>query len=196
MTGIDLVREQIRIAAGQPLGFGQDDVRRNGHAVECRLYAEDAARGFLPAAGRVLLWHAPHGPGVRVDSGVEAQTDVPIYYDPMIAKLSTWGTDREQARRRMAQALRETAVLGLTTNLAFLIELMEHPAFAAGETHTGFLAEHFPDWRPAAPPLEAVAAASLYPGVTSGTAKLRDGLDGTPVQASPWQQIGGWRLGS
>ena len=196
VTGIDLVREQIRIAAGRPLGFGQDDVRSNGHAVECRLYAEDAARGFLPAAGRVLLWHAPHGPGVRVDSGVEAQTDVPIYYDPMIAKLSTWGADRAQARRRMAQALRETAVLGLTTNLAFLIELMEHPAFVAGETHTGFLAEHFPDWRPAAPPLEAVAAASLHPGAMSGAAELRDGFDGTLGQPSPWQQIGGWRLGS
>ena len=128
---------------------------------------------------------------------MEAQTDVPIHYDPMIAKISTWGADREQARRRMAQALRETAVLGLTTNLAFLVELMEHPAFAAGETHTGFLAEHFPDWQPEPPSLEAVAAAVLHTGPTPpGTTGLRDGFDGQPAPTSPWQQIGGWRLGS
>ena len=166
MTGLDLVREQIRIAAGETLGFQQEDIRRHGHALECRLYAEDAAHGFLPSPGHVLAWHAPQGPGVRVDSGVESQTEVPIYYDPMIAKIATWGVDREQARRRMAGALRQTAILGLTTNLPFLIDLMDHPAFAAGDTHTGFLSEYFPNWQPDGQPhmLVAALAASLHRG--------------------------------
>ena len=196
VTGLDLVREQIRIAAGEALGFRQDDIRRNGHALECRLYAEDAAHGFLPSPGHILAWHAPQGPGVRVDSGVESQTEVPIYYDPMIAKISTWGADREQARRRMAGALRQTAILGLTTNLPFLIDLMDHPAFAAGDTHTGFLSEHFPNWQPDEPPhtLAAALAASLH----RGPQRNGNGPAALPSRdpSTPWRQLGGWRLGS
>ena len=195
ITGLDLVREQIRIAAGEPLGFSQDDVQRNGHAIECRLYAEDAARGFLPSPGYIQAWHAPQGPGVRVDSGVESQTEVPIYYDPMMAKVATWGADREQARKRMAGALRQTAILGLTTNVPFLIELMEHPAFAAGETHTGFLPEHFPNWQPDEKPhmFAAALAAVLHrgPNRSSGGGEIS-----LPSHDTPWQQLGGWRLGS
>ena len=194
ITGLDLVREQIRLAAGEALGFCQDEVQRTGHAIECRLYAEDAARGFLPSPGHVLAWHAPQGPGVRVDSGVESQTEVPIYYDPMIAKISTWGASREQAHRRMAGALRRTAILGLTTNLPFLIELLDHPALAAGDTHTGFLSEHFPNWQPGEKPhtLAAALAASLHrnPHRSDG------GQISLPSQATPWLQLGGWRLGS
>ena len=196
ITGLDLVHEQIRIAAGEALGFQQDNIRRNGHALECRLYAEDAAHGFLPSPGHILAWHAPQGPGVRVDSGVESQTEVPIYYDPMIAKISTWGTDREQARRRMAGALRQTAILGLTTNLPFLIDLVDHPAFAAGDTHTGFLPEHFPNWQPGEQPhrLAAALAASLH----RDPHRNGDGQTSLPAQDSstPWRQLGGWRLGS
>ncbi len=194
ITGLDLVQEQIRIAAGEALGFQQDEVHCTGHAIECRLYAEDAARGFLPSPGHVLAWHAPQGPGVRVDSGVESQTEVPIYYDPMIAKISTWGADREQAQRRMAGALRQTAILGLTTNLPFLIELLDHPAFAAGDTHTGFLSEHFPNWQPDEKPhtLAAALAASLHRSPNrSGSGQLS-----LPSQPTPWLQLGGWRLGS
>lgn len=198
VTGIDLVREQIRIAAGATLDYGQDDIRRTGHAMECRLYAEDAARDFLPAPGRILAWHAPQGPGVRVDSGVESQTDVPLYYDPMIAKVSTWGSDREQARRRMLQALRETAVLGLTTNLTLLVELMEHPEFACGETHTAFLAEHFQHWQPAPAPLAAAVAVGLHrrAKLHGRTGSGHAAPHGPQPPATPWQQLGGWRLGS
>ena len=114
----------------------------------------------------------------------------------MIAKISTWGADREQARRRMAGALRQTAVLGLTTNLPFLIELMDHPAFAAGDTHTGFLSEYFPNWQPGDQPhtLAAALAASLH----RGPYRNGDGSTSLPSQDSstPWRQLGGWRLGS
>src|SRR5437867_10507863 len=109
-----LVREQIRIAAGERLGWSQDEVRGQGHACECRVYAEDPARGFFPSPGKVLAWNAPSGPGVRVDAGVELHTEVSMYYDPLIAKVSTWGPLREQSRRRMSVALRQCVVLGPT----------------------------------------------------------------------------------
>src|SRR5262249_54019777 len=148
VTRLDLVREQTRIAAGERLGLKQDEVQGHGHAFECRVYAEDPVHGFFPSPGKVLAWHAPSGPGVRVDAGVEQHTEVSVYYDPLIAKVSTWGQNREQARRRMAAALRQCVVLGPTTNITFLLDLIAHPAFIAGETHTGFLAEHLPQWQP------------------------------------------------
>ncbi len=197
VTGLDLVREQIRIAAGESLGFSQDDVHLTGHAIECRLYAEDAAHGFLPSPGKVLAWHAPHGPGVRVDAGVESQTDVPVHYDPLMAKISTWGTDREQSRRRMAGALRQTAILGPTTNLPFLIELIDHPAFTAGETHTAFLPDYFSDWQPGEKPhtLAAVLAAALHRSLSSSGSAGETSLPSAQT-ATPWQQLGGWRITS
>ncbi|MSQ48010.1 MAG: acetyl-CoA carboxylase biotin carboxylase subunit [Deltaproteobacteria bacterium] len=197
ITGLDLVREQIRIAAGERLGFAQNDIQRRGHAFECRVYAEDPARGFLPSPGTVLAWNAPTGPGIRVDAGVTAQTVVSVYYDPLIAKLSTWGQDREQARRRMESALRQCAVLGPTTNLPFLLDLVTHPAFIAGDTHTGFLTEHLSQWQPtssAGHDLEAALTIAITHArksrVTTATS-----VGGQPVTASPWQQLGGWRMG-
>lgn len=194
VTGLDLVREQIRIAWGERLGVRQDDVQNRGHAIECRLYAEDPAHGFFPSPGKILLWHAPSGPGVRVDAGVETHSDVPVYYDPLMAKISTWGQEREQARRRMANALRQCVVLGPTSNLSFLIDLIEHPAFIAAETHTGFLSEHFSHWQRRGQPhtLTAVLAAALH-------STLRD-QRATPSphaqRSTPWQTLGGWRIGS
>jgi acetyl-CoA carboxylase biotin carboxylase subunit len=193
VTRLDLVREQIRLAAGERL-VKQDEVRGSGHAFECRVYAEDPAHGFFPSPGKVLAWHAPSGPGVRVDAGVEQHTEVSVYYDPLIAKVSTWGQDREQARRRMEVALRECVVLGPTTNVPFLLELLAHPVFIAGETHTGFLTEHFPQWQLQGKThiLEAALAAALSQAQRGRTEKL-------PVQfapTSPWQRLGGWRVGS
>jgi acetyl-CoA carboxylase biotin carboxylase subunit len=194
ITGLDLVREQIRIASGERLGFTQRDVQRRGHAFECRIYAEDPAHGFLPSPGKVLLWQAPTGPGVRVDAGVESHTEVSVYYDPMIAKLSTWGQDREQARRRMESALRRCIVLGPITNIAFLRDLLAHPAFVVGATHTGFLPEHFAQWR-------SEAAAHL--NIAAFAAAFNDKPSPLPISHSvksvnetPWQQLGGWRVGS
>ncbi len=136
VTGIDLVREQILIAAGEPLSFRQEDVRLSGHAFECRINAEDVSRGFLPAPGRITHYREPSGPGVRVDSGVVEGSEISPLYDPMIAKLVVHGADREHARRRMLRALEEFEIGGVTTLLGFHRALLEHPCFVeAGTCH-------------------------------------------------------------
>jgi acetyl-CoA/propionyl-CoA carboxylase, biotin carboxylase, biotin carboxyl carrier protein len=134
VTGIDLVREQVLIAAGEPLSLRQDDVRLVGHSIECRINAEDTSNGFLPSPGRITGYREPSGPGVRVDSGVEAGSEVLGLYDPMIAKLIVHGADREQARRRMLRALDEFHVAGVATLLGFHRALLSHPCFVEGAT--------------------------------------------------------------
>jgi acetyl-CoA/propionyl-CoA/long-chain acyl-CoA carboxylase, biotin carboxylase, biotin carboxyl carrier protein len=136
-TGLDLVREQILIAAGEPLSLSQDDVRLTGHAIECRINAEDPSSGFLPSPGRITTYREPAGPGVRVDSGVAAGSQVPALYDPLIAKLIVHGVDREHARRRMLRALGEFEIGGITTLVGFHRALLEQPCFAAGGTCVG-----------------------------------------------------------
>ncbi|HKB93457.1 MAG TPA: biotin/lipoyl-containing protein, partial [Gaiellaceae bacterium] len=139
VTGIDLVREQVLIALGEPLSFTQDDVRIRGHAIECRINAEDASRGFLPAPGLVTTYREPGGPGVRVDSGVEAGREVVAVYDPMVAKLIVHGVDREHARRRMLRALGEFVIAGPTTLIGFHRALLSHPCFVGAETCAGIV---------------------------------------------------------
>jgi acetyl-CoA carboxylase biotin carboxylase subunit len=142
VTGIDIVAEQVRVACGEPLGFAQDDVALRGHAIECRIYAEDADAGFVPAIGRLGLVRFPAGAGVRVDHGVVEGQQVSASFDPMIAKLAVRGATREEAIARARDALRHTVLLGTTTNTAYLERVLGQPAFAAGDTHTGFLDEH------------------------------------------------------
>jgi acetyl-CoA/propionyl-CoA carboxylase biotin carboxyl carrier protein len=137
VTGIDLVREQLLIAAGEPLGFRQEEMRFSGHALECRINAEDPARGFLPTPGVITLYREPAGPGIRVDSGVSEGSEVVGLYDPLIAKLCVWDTTRERARRRMLRALDEYVIEGVTTLLGFHRALLEHPCFGQGETCRG-----------------------------------------------------------
>jgi acetyl-CoA/propionyl-CoA carboxylase biotin carboxyl carrier protein len=137
VTGLDLVREQVLIAVGEPLSLSQDEVRLSGHAIECRINAEDASRGFLPTPGRITSYREPGGPGVRVDSGVTAGSEIVGLYDPMIAKLCVHGVDREHARRRMLRALGEYEIGGVTTLVGFHRALLEHECFAAGETCRG-----------------------------------------------------------
>lgn len=139
VTGIDLARAQLRIAAGEPLWFRQEDIVQRGHAIECRVYAEDPSRQFAPAPGRISGLREPAGPWVRVDSGVYAGYEVPIHYDPMIAKLVCWGSDREEAISRTIRALREYRVRGIRTSIPFFAALLRDPDFADGRYSTGFL---------------------------------------------------------
>lgn len=139
VTGVDLVKEQIRIAAGEPLSLSQEDVRWRGHAIECRINAEDPERGFLPSPGRVTAYHEPGGFGIRVDSGIAAGSDVPPYYDPLVAKLIVHGKDRDEAIAKALSALEEFRIEGIATNIAFHQELLRHPKFQAGELSTDFI---------------------------------------------------------
>jgi len=137
VTGLDIVREQVLIAAGEPLSLRQEDVVWRGHAIECRINAEDATRGFQPTPGRITAYREPGGPGVRVDSGVRSGDEVSGLYDPLIAKLIVHDTNREAARRRMTRALEEFVVEGPSTLIGFHLALLEHPCFVAGSTCGG-----------------------------------------------------------
>ncbi|MEE2788444.1 MAG: acetyl-CoA carboxylase biotin carboxylase subunit [Myxococcota bacterium] len=141
--GIDLVEAQVRIAAGLPMNITQDELQPRGHAIECRIYAEDPVT-FMPSPGKILALSWPAGPGVRVDAGVDAHSEVPMAYDPMIAKLCTWGARRDQAIQRMHRALDETVLLGVTTNIALHHRVMQHSAFLNGRYDTGLLSEEMP----------------------------------------------------
>lgn len=142
VTGLDLVEEQILVAQGDALRLSQEEVRFDGAAIEVRLYAEDPAAGFLPQSGRVVDWHIPSSEGLRVDSGVEAGTEVGIHYDPMLAKIITSGESRQLALQRMRSALRSLSVQGVTTNREFLLQVLDHPAFVAGDIDTHFIDRH------------------------------------------------------
>jgi acetyl/propionyl-CoA carboxylase alpha subunit len=139
VVGVDLVHAQLAVAGGEPLPFTQEGLSQRGHAIECRIYAEDPAQGFIPQAGQLLLYREPQGPGIRVDSGVTTGTVVSVYYDPMLAKLIVWGESRDIARHRALAALREFAVLGIRTNIPFMQQLLQHPQFVAATIDTGFL---------------------------------------------------------
>lgn len=141
VTGIDIVKEQIRVASGEPLDVRQEDVRLNGWSLECRINAEDPDEGFRPSPGQVVVWREPGGPGVRVDSGAGPGYQVQPFYDSLLAKLVTWGRNRDEAVRRMRRALTEFEVEGVKTTIGMHRLLMEDEAFAAGDIHINFLAE-------------------------------------------------------
>ena len=142
-TGIDLIRLQIEVAQGMPLKINSQNTGQNGHAIECRIYAEDPENNFFPATGNILIWNEPVLNGIRYDSGVASGSKVDVYYDPMIAKIIAKGTNREEAIRRMQHALEKFAVLGLTTNKNFLLEILKHPLFRDGTFDTHFINKYF-----------------------------------------------------
>ncbi len=177
VTGVDLVQWQIRIARGEPLALDPEALTSpRGHAIECRIYAEDADAGFVPSPGRVRTLRVPGGPGIRDDSGVEEGSEVTSFYDPMISKLSAWGSDRTHAMARMRRALREYEVLGIRTTVPFFRWMLEQPAFVAGQFHTGTLDEllherrgrSFSEANASAEEVAAMAAA-LWLSTASGT---------------------------
>ncbi len=174
VTGVDLVRAQLAVAAGEPLELEQDDVDWNGHAIECRLYAEDPANGFLPAAGRLLELDLPRWPGVRIDTGVRAGDEVGVRYDPMLAKVIAHAEDRDACIDRMAAVLADTAVLGVATNLGFLRWALQRPAFRAGEAGTDFVER---EWSP-----------DQVPGLPEGV--RRAAVARLHADGSPWFELG------
>lgn len=143
ITGVDLVKEQIRVARGEALSFKQEDLKIHGHSMEVRVYAENARENFMPDIGNLRVYKRPHGVGVRVDDGFEEGMDIPIYYDPMISKLITHGKDREEARLRMLRAIGDYKIVGLHTTMEFARFVMEHDAFISGDFDTHFVNKHF-----------------------------------------------------
>ncbi|MCF8460566.1 MAG: acetyl-CoA carboxylase biotin carboxylase subunit [Flavobacteriales bacterium] len=143
ITGIDIVKEQIKVARGEKLSFKQEDLKIHGHAIESRVYAEDPQNNFLPDIGKLERYVRPQGAGVRVDDGFEEGMDIPIYYDPMIAKLAVHADNRDEARAKMVRAIDEYQITGVKTTLAFCKFVMEHEAFASGQFDTGFVKDHY-----------------------------------------------------
>jgi acetyl-CoA carboxylase biotin carboxylase subunit len=192
--GVDLVQAQLRIAAGESLWFSQDDLRPRGHAIECRVCAEDPAVGFLPCPGTTAALHEPQGPGVRVDSGITTHYEIPVHYDSLLAKVSAWGRDRQEARQRTLAALRELVILGVTTSVPYLIDVLQHPAYASGETHTHFLEQHFGEWRERRnSTMLAAVGAALHALLTAATPTTAGSA--ARMTTTPWQTLGAWRLG-
>lgn len=192
LTGIDLVQLQLRIADGEPLPFTQEQVVPSGHALEVRIYAEDAAANFLPSVGRLAQWIAPVGPNIRVDSGVERGDDVPPYYDPMLAKLIVRGATRAETLARMERALCDFHVLGIQTNIPYLLAIVRHPAFQAGELSTQFLQTHLPNWRPNnVIPREVLLALAAYAATPSPEPEPQQPSINPSID--PWRATDGWR---
>ena len=196
VLGLDMVEWQVRIAAGEPLTLRQEDIQPRGHAVECRIYAEDPYHDFVPSTGPLLRWRPPSGPGLRLDSGVDEGQEVSIYYDPMLAKLIAWAPDRESSLRRMDVALSQFLVLGVITNIPLLRSIMGHAQFQRGEYDTGFL-----EWNPAVTmPMVTDEARDLSRALAAWASSQPVGpvspttpADARP-SANPWQTAGQRRL--
>ena len=193
ITGIDIVRKQIEIASGQELTLKQDDIVRRGHAIECRVYAEDPEQGFMPAPGRIAYLQEPTGPGIRNDCGVYSGFEIPVHYDPIISKLIVHAETRDMAISRMIEALSKYVLLGVTTPIPFLIDVLKSQPFQHGDVFTDFIPRHFSEWKPGAPDMNAALAAFIVDEMTGGRkAKFRkNALDKIP---SPFQTLGNWRL--
>jgi acetyl/propionyl-CoA carboxylase alpha subunit len=189
VVGVDIVRAQLLIASGEPLPWAADTLSQRGHAIEARVYAEDPAHGFLPQAGRLLLYREPQLPGVRIDAGVEEGGDVSIHYDPMLAKVIATAETRAAAIARLASALRSYPILGVRTNVPFLLRLLEHPAFLAGEIDVGFLD------RDGAGLAEESSALPQHVRDAIGSLADTTARHETPPAsaADPWRALRGWR---
>jgi len=192
ITGIDLVRQQIEIAAGNPLKFSQADIVGRGHAIECRIYAEDPLSAFLPSSGKIAFVREPRGPGIRNDSGVYSGYTVPMEYDPILSKLITHAESRKECIDRMSRALKDYVVLGVLTPISFLMDILSSEAFIKGETYTNFIDTHFADWRPAMKGVDLACIAYIVDNMANHRTKSNF----TPTNGetySPWQTLGNFR---
>jgi len=188
---LDMVEWQVRIAAGEQVTLSQDEIRPTGHAVECRIYAEDPYSDFAPATGRLLAWRPPSGMGIRLDSGVAEGLEITAYYDSMLAKLVAWGPDRQAAIGRMSRALESFPVVGVTTNIPFLIRAIAHPEFRSGDYDTGFIAKHpeLTEAQDATPLSEAAAEIAERFWQSSGNNTSRRPADAAVDAPGPWSGL-------
>jgi acetyl-CoA/propionyl-CoA carboxylase, biotin carboxylase, biotin carboxyl carrier protein len=187
VTGLDLVEHQVRVAAGEPLGFGTDEIQVVGHAIEARIYAEDPGRNFLPTGGKILMLREPSDQGIRVDSGVVEGFDIATAYDPMLSKVIAWGPDRAAALTRLREAMSETVIHGAVTNISFLRNLAAHPEIVAGHLDTGFIERELESLVHREPPAVVFAAYALL--------RLVDSWPPGPI-VDPWDLPTGWRPGT
>ena len=190
VCGIDLVKWQIRIASGEKLSLTQKDIKQRGHSIECRIYAEDPSRNFLPTPGHVRKLVLPVGPGIRNDVGIVEGQEVSSSYDPLLSKLVVWDSNRADAIDKMNYALSNFVVLGLITNQPFLKEIMSNKDFTKGNFDTNFISENYSEWKLEDIPMEAIAAALL----SSKNSSVVNSSD-TKSISSPWSQKGHWRHG-
>ena len=191
VVGLDLVQWQIRVAAGEEFPFTQKDFSQRGHAIECRVYAEDPANGFLPSTGKLFQYIEPRGSNIRVDSGFTAGSEVTHFYDPLLAKLIVYGENREVAIQRMQAALREFIVHGVTTNIDFMQSLLAHPDFQDGEVTTRWVETKF-NWKPADPTFEAFIAATIAETtINNQQSEIKTSKEPDPF--SPWKNPSGFR---
>ncbi|HNO85257.1 MAG TPA: acetyl-CoA carboxylase biotin carboxylase subunit [Anaerolineales bacterium] len=191
-AGIDLVQWQIRIAAGEKFPFTQGDFHQHGHAIECRVYAEDPSNGFLPSTGKLLQLIEPRGPGIRVDSGFKTGSEVTHFYDPLLAKLIVHAENRNAAIQRMQTALREFVVHGVVTNMDFMQAVLQHDDFAQGKVSTRWVERNFGEWHPVEAEKEALIAAALADVLFVG-GKTQSAVSNETDPFNPWKQTGNYR---
>ncbi len=189
VLGIDLVRAQIEVARGAPLRWKQADLKQRGHAIECRIYAEDPAEGFLPQTGTVHRYREPAGPGIRVDSGIDQGSEVTVGFDPMLSKVICWAETRDDCIDRLEQALRNYVILGTLTNVSYLRQLISHPAFRSGEVGTHFIEKHGDSLRQERSPHAAAVAAVL---AAAGRRSGKSSAGKPEVAATVWDTVGSW----
>lgn len=196
-TGVDLVCEQLKIASGEKLSLSQESLYQKGHSIECRIYAEDPENNFLPSPGKIVAMSEPAGPGIRVDSGIYEGFEVPMHYDPILSKLVVLGENRDIALEKMKLALSDYRILGIKNTISFLHELISHPEFRAGKTHTKFIDEHFPCWKKKSDQYCHIAliAAAIEEFERKGRGSLTHASGDTHTRPTPWQMVGHWRVG-
>ena len=195
-TGIDLAKWQLRIASGMNLTLKQSELLQRGHAIECRIYAEDPSNGFLPSIGTLKKVESPTGPNVRDDTGIYSGMKVTPYYDPMLAELVVSSENRAESINKMIWALSRYVVLGVTTNIPFLKEVLDHKEFRKGNITTHFIDEHFKDWMVTKDglPIDAIIALAVYDSMHSKRQEVVRYKEADPH--SPWKQVGRWRMGA
>ena len=190
-TGIDLVKLQVEISEGKPIEIKQEEIFQMGHATECRIYAEDPYSSFMPSPGTIFYMKEPTGPGVRYDSGIKQGMDVSIFYDPILAKLITFGKTRNESITRMVNTLKENVILGVQTSIPFMLDVLQHPKYIAGELNTNFLNQEFPEYTHS---IEDSKIPLALTGLIQTKHELKSGLINQVQDTNPFLEIGSWEL--